>query len=61
MTMYLQESWYMGDEWYEDWVCVDDSYSYPDVEDWDFGVDPDRLTWFAPSLVEENCVIWNKE
>lgn len=60
MTLYLKESWYMGDSWYEDWEEVNENEhnTQKDIEDWDFGVDPERLDWIAPEKIENNCTIW---
>lgn len=62
MTLYLKEDWEMAGVWYQDWVEEEPEPTlWNDVEDWDFGVDPCRLEWVAPDLVEDNCVIWSKE
>jgi hypothetical protein len=61
MTLYLKEDWEMAGRWYQDWVDEPDEDEYfSDLEDWNFGVDPRRLEWVAPILVEENCVIWGE-
>ncbi|BAQ63946.1 hypothetical protein [Geminocystis sp. NIES-3709] len=60
--MYLYESWYVGDRLILD-MREEENTEYFDylneLDDWNFGINPDNLDYVAPDIVEENTVIWN--